>query len=164
MNAEKHNLEDAIQLRSEGRLEESNAQLVSLAIDEPNNPMLLYQCAWSFDVLGQETNAIPYYENAIALGLTGEDLKGAFLGLGSTYRAIGAYANSKAVFQKARNVFPQDNAIKTFYAMTLYNLGEHASAMQLLLAIIAETSADSNVQEYQKAITLYSGDLEKVWG
>ena len=48
--------------------------------------------------------------------------------------------------------------------MTLYNLGEHASAMQLLLAIIAETSADSNVQEYQKAITLYSGDLEKVWG
>ena len=96
--------------------------------------------------------------------MTGEDLKGAFLGLGSTYRAIGAYANSKAVFQKARNVFPQDNAIKTFYAMTLYNLGEHASAMQLLLAIIAETSADPNVQEYQKAITLYSGDLEKAWG
>lgn len=164
MNAEKQNLETAIRLRSEGRLEESNALLVSLAKEEPNNPTLQYQCAWSFDVLGQEKNAIPYYESAIALGLTSEDLKGAYLGLGSTYRTIGAYQKSKEIFENARNVFPQDNAIKTFYAMTVYNLGEHAGAMQLLLAIIAETSADPNVREYQRAIAFYSGDLEKVWG
>ena len=60
-------------------------------------------------------------------------------------------------------VFPQDNALKTFYAMALYNLGEHALSMQTLLAILAETSSDPDIMEYRKAIALYAGDLDKVW-
>lgn len=163
MNAEKYNLEAAIRLRNAGCLQESNAMLKSLAQEYPADPTLQYQCAWSFDVLGQEKDAIPYYEKAIALGLSGEDLKGAYLGLGSTYRTIGAYAKSKEAFQNALGVFPQDNALKTFYAMALYNLGEHAAAMELLLTIIAETSSDPNVAEYRKAIAFYSGDLDRVW-
>ena len=163
MNAEKYNLEAAIRLRNAGCLQESNAMLKSLAQEYPADPTLQYQCAWSFDVLGQEKDAIPYYEKAIALGLSGEDLKGAYLGLGSTYRTIGAYAKSKEAFQNALGVFPQDNALKTFYALTLYNLGEHAAAMELLLTIIAETSSDPNVAEYRKAIAFYSGDLVRVW-
>ena len=163
MNAEKYNLEAAIRLRNAGCLQESNAMLKSLAQEYPADPTLQYQCAWSFDVLGQEKDAIPYYEKAIALGLSGEDLKGAYLGLGSTYRTIGAYAKSKEAFQNALGVFPQDNALKTFYALTLYNLGEHAAAMELLLTIIAEASSDPNVAEYRKAIAFYSGDLDRVW-
>ena len=33
---------------------------------------VLYQCAWIHDVMGLETEAVPYYEQAIANGLDGE--------------------------------------------------------------------------------------------
>ncbi|TCP68322.1 tetratricopeptide repeat protein [Baia soyae] len=57
--------------------------------------MLDYVSAWSHDVLCLESEAIPYYERAIELGLSKEDdLEGALLGLGSTYRVLGQYEKS----------------------------------------------------------------------
>lgn len=156
-------LEIAIRLRNEGKLKESNEMLKNLTKANPDNPMLNYHCAWSFDVLGQERDAIPFYEKAISLGLDDDNLKGAYLGLGSTFRTIGDYAKSRDVFMKGMEIFPQDNAIKTFYAMTLYNLGEHSLSMEILLTILADTSSDLNIKEYSKAIKFYSGDLDKVW-
>ena len=163
VNTDMNQLETAIRLRDEGRLEESNIILRKLADSNPADPTLQYQYAWSFDVLGQEKDAIPYYERAISLGLAGEDLRGAYLGLGSTYRAIGAYAKSKDVFRDAIETFPHDNALKTFYALTLHNLGEHAAAMEILLTLLADTSSDPDVIAYHKAIKLYASNLDQVW-
>lgn len=50
----------------------------------PEDPVVQYQCAWSFDILGKEAKAVPHYKKAIKEGLNGKDLEGAFLGLGST--------------------------------------------------------------------------------
>ncbi|WP_205694317.1 hypothetical protein [Clostridium manihotivorum] len=44
-------LEIAIALRKEGKLKESNEVLVTLASHYPDNSLINYQCAWSFDVL-----------------------------------------------------------------------------------------------------------------
>lgn len=156
-------LEIAICLRKEGKLLESNEMLINLVKTNSDNPIINYHCAWSFDVLGLEKDAIPFYEKAIFLGLGDDDLKGAYLGLGSTYRTIGEYAKSRDIFVKGIEIFPQDNAIKTFYAMTLYNLGEHSLAMEILLTILADTSSDFNINEYSKAIKFYSRDLDRVW-
>ena len=57
--------------------------LIQLAEHEPDNPIVNYQCAWSFDVMGKkESEAVPYYTRAISLGLQDEALEGALLGLG----------------------------------------------------------------------------------
>lgn len=88
----------AIDLRKKGLLQESNELIITLVKKNPENPLLNYQCAWSFDVLGLEHEAVPYYEKAIQMGLSEEDLKGAYVGLGSTLRTIGEYAKSKEVF------------------------------------------------------------------
>lgn len=64
-------LSEAIQLRNEGHLTEANERLVQLACMYPDNAEVQYQCAWSFDVLGQEAAAVPYYERGIALGFSG---------------------------------------------------------------------------------------------
>ncbi|WP_280512914.1 tetratricopeptide repeat protein [Carnobacterium inhibens] len=53
-----------------------------------------YQCAWSYDLLGEEKKAVPFYEQSIKLGLVGEDLEGAYVGLGSTYRTLGGIQKS----------------------------------------------------------------------
>ncbi len=42
------NIDKAVQLRKEGKLEESNELLLKLVKEFPEDPMVNYQCAWSF--------------------------------------------------------------------------------------------------------------------
>ncbi|MEN2766267.1 tetratricopeptide repeat protein [Ornithinibacillus xuwenensis] len=156
-------LERAINLRKTGNRKESNEILIRLVQLYPEHPSINYQCAWSFDLLGEEANAVPYYEQAIELGLPREELEGALLGLGSTYRTLGEYKQSKKVFQKAMEAFPTNRAIQTFYAMTLYNLNEHHKAMELLLKCLIDTTTDDKLLSYQKAIEFYSNKLDVTW-
>lgn len=156
-------LERAIELRREGRLKESSKILINLANEYPDNSIIHYQCAWSFDAQGLEKEAVPYYEKAISLGLPDEYLQEAFLGLGSTYRTLGEYEKSKEVFEKGMVKFTENRALKVFYSMTLYNLREYSKAMEILLTNLAHTSLDENVKRYRKAIDFYSDKLDEVW-
>lgn len=156
-------LNKALLLKKEGRLKESNEIFVKLAMENPENVEINYYCACSFDVLGEESEAVPYYEKAISLGLIGENMEGALLGLGSTYRTLGQYEKSKATFLKGIELFPNNRALQVFYAMTLYNLNDHSHAMEILLKNLGETSNDSNINSYKKAIEFYSDKLDTVW-
>ena len=82
-----HLLKQAIKLRNE-KYAQSKEMLIGLT-NFTKDAEVLYQCAWIHDVMGLETEAVPYYEQAIANGLDGESLCGAYIGLGSTYRCIG---------------------------------------------------------------------------
>ncbi len=156
-------LEKAIELRKEGKLKESNQLLVHLVNKYPNDPIINFQCAWSFDALGLERNAVQYYKKAISIGLPDEELRNAYLGLGSTYRTLGQYKESKEVLEEGLSKFLQDKAMEVFYAMTLYNLKEHSKAMEILLNIIVETSLDQGIKKYKRAIEFYSDKLDEVW-
>lgn len=156
-------LETAVELRKEGKLKKSNEILINLVNKYPNNSIINYQCAWSFDVLGLEKEAVQYYEKAIMLDLPDEDLQGAFLGLGSTYRTLGEYEKSKEVLEKGLARFTDNKAMKVFYAMTLYNLNDYSKAMEILLTKLAETSSDDNIKKYKKAIEFYSDKLDEIW-
>ncbi|MEK5441063.1 tetratricopeptide repeat protein [Fredinandcohnia sp. FSL W7-1320] len=156
-------MKQALQLREEGHFKESNDRLLSLIKESPDDPQLNYQVAWSFDVLGLESEAVPFYEKSIALGLKGEDLEGALLGLGSTYRTLGKYEKSAETLVKGLELFPENHAIKSFYAMTLYNLNRHQEAMEILLKSLATTSGDTYIQQYNRAINFYADKLDEIW-
>jgi tetratricopeptide (TPR) repeat protein len=163
MTKMKNELDKAIDLRKSGSHKESNQLLLNLVKDFPDDALINYQCAWSFDLLGEESKAVPYYENAINLGLSSKELEGALLGLGSTYRTLGDYEKSKQVFLKGMEVFPNNRAIQVFYSMTLYNLNEHSKAMELLLKCLADTTSDNEILSYKRAIDYYSNKLDEVW-
>ena len=156
-------LEQALQYRKVNKLKESNEILVALAKEYPTDAYINYQCAWSFDCLGEETQAVPYYEISIQGGLQKEDLQGAYLGLGSTYRCIGEYEKSRALFERAVSMFPENESFKVFYAMTLYNIGDHNEAMKYLLHVITHTTNDEEVLKYKRAIDFYKDRLDEVW-
>lgn len=156
-------LDKAIELREQGNVEESNSQLMELVKEFPDNATINYQCAWSLDILGEEVTAAPFYERAIELGLSSKELEGALLGLGSTYRTIGEYEKSKSTFQKGIELFPNNKAMTAFYSMTLYNLNEHSKAMEILLKCLIETTDDSRILSYKKAIEFYSDKLNETW-
>ncbi|MGG0655363.1 tetratricopeptide repeat protein [Rummeliibacillus pycnus] len=156
-------LQKAINLREKGLLIESNSLLLELVSECPDEALINYHCAWSYDALGEEAKAVPYYEKAIQLGLADKDLEGALLGLGSTYRTLGQYGNAKKTLLKAIECFPNNKALQVFYAMTLYNLKQHHEAMELLLHCIAETSQDHNILDYKNAIEFYANKLDETW-
>ncbi|MBD8036201.1 tetratricopeptide repeat protein [Solibacillus sp. A46] len=153
----------ALELRKDNKKKESNQLLLKIVEEYPDNALVNYQCAWSFDILGEESKAVPFYERAIKLGLSGKNLEGAILGLGSTYRTLGEYEKSKNSFLKGIELFPNNRAIQVFYSMTLYNLNDHRKAMEILLKCLIDTTTDSEILNYKKAINFYADKLDEVW-
>lgn len=156
-------LEQMRALRAAGQHEAARAALVALAATYPQDPIIQYEAACIHDFLGEERAAVPYYLAAIRNGLTGEALRGAYLGLGSTYRALGAYEAARAILQEGQTHFPEAKELPLFLAMTLYNLGDHHAAMQLLLTLLADTSSATEIQHYARAIRFYAQDLDQSW-
>src|SRR5690625_1172302 len=159
----KYNLNQALNLQEEGELEESNKILFELIQTDNSNGYLYYLYASNCDSLGNERDAFPYYEKAIYLVLNKNDLQGAYLGLGSIYRTLGMNEDSERVLSEGIKQFSNDNALKVFYAMTLYNLNRFDEATELLLKCIMATSNDSNLNSYKKAIEFYAPRLNETW-
>ncbi len=157
------NLEQAIQLRSDKAFESAEEMFTKLIALDDANPRLYYHLAWLYDTMEREQEAIPYYEKAIALNLPIDEIADCFLGLGSTYRAIGEYEKSKMVFENAIRQFPERHDLKVFYAIVLYNLRNGKEAISTLLKIIAQTSSDININRYKNSILKYADDLDMIY-
>ncbi|MBB4826796.1 tetratricopeptide (TPR) repeat protein [Sporosarcina luteola] len=156
-------LQVAIKLRNEKKLRESNQIIMELVQQYPENAHINFQCAWSLDCLGEEKKAVAFYEKAIQGELEDSDLMSAFLGLGSTLRTLGDYERAKTVLREAVGRFPDHQALRAFYAMTLYNVNEYQEAIEILLSSLATTSADPTIQRYKRAILFYSDKLDETW-
>ena len=159
----KDTLENAVQLRTDGKAETALKMLQRLLKKRPDDALLNYHAAWTCDTLGREREAVPYYELALEIGLEGEDLRGALLGLGSTYRTLGEYEKAMMTCKAGIEFFPEAREFQVFLAMALYNLGKTDEAMPLLLRNLAETSTDAGIQRFQRAILFYSDKLDETW-
>lgn len=153
----------AIQLRRDNKPEQAIILLIELLKSNSNDPTINYQMAWTFDFMGKESEAVPFYEKAISNGLSGDDRKGAMLGLGSTYRCLGEYSKSLKVFDQAVEEFAEDRSLKVFRALTLHNLGKSEEGMGQLLIQLLDTTGDRTIKSYEKALRFYSDKLGETW-
>lgn len=151
------------ELRQAGHHAEAKEKLIELVGQHPTDPAVQYAAACVHDFLGLESAAVPFYLAAIENGLSGNDLRGAFLGLGSTYRTLGRYTESKQTFLDGLERFPDAAELRVFLAMTQYNLAEFHNAMASLLNVIADTSTHAEIQGYERAIRFYAADLDRRW-
>jgi tetratricopeptide (TPR) repeat protein len=156
-------IEQAVQHRENGEYEQAHTVLSGLLAASPDDPQVNYQMAWLCDVQGKEGEAIPFYERAVENGLTGEALRGALLGMGSTYRALGRYPQAVETLSRGMTTFPDAGEFPVFLAMALYNTGQHAEAVGLLLRALAEASQDEGIQRVRKAILFYHDKLDEIW-
>jgi tetratricopeptide (TPR) repeat protein len=149
--------------RSSGDLEAARALALALVAGHPGDAQLQYEAACVHDQLGLEAEAVPFYEAALALGLSPESLRGAYLGLGSTLRTLGRYEQAEATLRAGLARFADAAEIRTFLAMTLHNRGQSRQAVEMLLGVVADTSADAHVAAYRRAIRFYAQDVERTW-
>jgi tetratricopeptide (TPR) repeat protein len=156
-------LSEAIQHRERKEFEQAAQILSELLNETPDDPQVNYQMAWLCDTQGKESEAVPFYERAISNGLDGEELQGALLGLGSTYRCLGRYEQAVETLRNGMTTFPDAGEFPVFLAMALYNTGQYAEAMSLLLRSLAETSEDKGISDFKNAILFYHDKLDQVW-
>jgi hypothetical protein len=77
--------------------------------------------------------------------------------------AHGALGEALAVFDEGLKRFPESNVLRVFRAFALYNLASYNDAVATLLEILASTSSDSEIPEYERALQLYATDLDWRW-
>ncbi len=152
-------IQRAIELRRESQHTEALAILLDLYDKHPDDPRVNYELACTYDTQGVEDEAIGFYEHAIQCGLDGDELRGAMLGLGSSYRCVERYGDSARILQKGATTFPNAREFDIFLALTRHNMGEHDEALRLLLAHIAEHSTDPGAIRYKRAISYYAEHL-----
>ena len=145
-------LQEAADFRKSGNAERALQLLMPLIEKSPSDAALNYQVAWTLDVLGQESQAVAHYQAALASGLSGKDRLGALLGLGSTFRCLGAYEQSLEVFNQAVTEFPADRPLRVFRALTLSRLGHSEEAASVLLTELLDTTADKEILSYERAL------------
>jgi tetratricopeptide (TPR) repeat protein len=150
----------AVGLRKKGQTTEALAILLDLADKAPDHARLHYEIACTYDPQGLESDAIPHYERALSLGLEGDDVRGALLGLGSSYRCVEQYADAIRTLERGMREFPEAHEFPVFLAMALHNAGDQARAMQLLLKHIAAHTHDKSTKRFERAIFYYADRLQ----
>jgi tetratricopeptide (TPR) repeat protein len=170
-------LATAIQLRETGRanqdqamLEQARTLLLDLAAAYPDNAEITYQTAIVHDNLGLQRESIPFYIRTLQQDLTGPDpatklmkRERAFLGLGSTYRALGEYQKAEETLRQGLEEFPHSRPLQIFLALTLYNTQKHQQSLQLLLTNLLETTTDETLQYYKRGLLYYASHLDETW-
>ncbi|MCK2157148.1 tetratricopeptide repeat protein [Exiguobacterium sp. 17-1] len=150
-------------LRQAKQYHAAKALVASYLQQAPDDPLIHYQMAWCHDNLGEEAAAVPYYVTAIARGLTAPDLQEAYVGLGSTYRALGRYEDAYQTLSEGLARFPQHAALQTFLALTLHNLGRSSEALERLVNTLVETTENPEIRAYANALRFYASRVDETW-
>lgn len=150
-------------LRRDEQLEESQNLLLQLLEHSPRDPLVLYEVGGSYDVLGAEKQAIPYYRQAIQAGLSGDDLQECLVCLGSSYRVIGRFAEAVKTLETAVEKFPQKLSGQVFLGLAYYSNGQESEAVSLLLDLLLKTTGDADILSFRQTLEFYKDNLDEVW-
>jgi tetratricopeptide (TPR) repeat protein len=153
----------AVELRESGKLEEALPLLLALREEFPDDARIAVQTAWTHDSLGLEEEAAEHYEAAIRGDLAEDELRGLYLGLGSTYRTLGRDADSERIFREGIERFPDFKPLRVFNAMLDYNLGRPRESVRALIEVLLEASDDPTIQRYRRSLSGYAEDLDRSW-
>lgn len=154
-------IEQARELRRADELETSQDLLLELLELHPNHPLVLFEVGGSYDVMGEEEMAIPYYRRAIEAGLDGNDLQECLICLGSTLRVVGEYEDAVALLEQAVDEFPDRNSGRAFLALAQYSNGDYDLAVQTLLSLLLETTTDPDILAYAETLEYYKDNLDE---
>jgi tetratricopeptide (TPR) repeat protein len=154
-------IEEARDLRREDELEASQERLLTLLEAYPDHPLVLFEVGGSYDVMGEEEMAIPYYRRAIAAGLEGSDLQECLVCLGSTLRVTGDFDDAVAFLEQATDEFPERNSGRVFLALAYYSKGECQRAVSTLLSVLLDTTTDEDILGYADTLEYYKDNLDE---
>ncbi|MCF6137776.1 tetratricopeptide repeat protein [Pseudalkalibacillus berkeleyi] len=156
-------MQDYIQLINDQKFREANVLLLKLVEESPNDPVINFYCAVTYDALGMERKAIQFYKAALTSEINGPLRERTYVQLGSSYRCVGEYQKCRNILEEGMMEYPHNLAMKVFHSMVMYNLNENEESMTSLLSILVSTTSDPWIAKYSKALEFYSDKLDQTW-
>jgi tetratricopeptide (TPR) repeat protein len=153
----------AKKLRQADELEESQELLLALLEEYPDDPQVLFEVGGAFDIMGFESEAIPYYQQAIDAGLEGAELHECLICLGSSYRNVGEFDQAVEVLESATDRYPENKSSRAFLALAYYSDEQYEDAVRVLMDLLLETTDDDDILAYADTLDFYKDNLDEVW-
>lgn len=145
----------------EGRGDEAITYFRELATRYPEEPRAQFAYASALDAAGHEAEAVPAYEQAMALGLSGSYLARAYLQLGSSLRNIGRYDEAVRLLTEGCAQFPDHEPLHVWLAFALTDAGQPQTAVVELLRLVVERMDSPEMRYYIPAMRRYTDELEQ---
>ena len=138
-----------------GRPEAMLAAMRDLVEERPSaDPQALYEWASVHDFLGREAEAVPLYQQALELGLTGPSRPRALIQLASSLRNLGDAAGAVSLLAPLGSNEVTGSAAHAFLALALHDLGRHDEALRAALLALAPT-----LPLFQRSVERYANEL-----
>jgi tetratricopeptide (TPR) repeat protein len=131
-------------------MEELVAQLPA---DDPSGP---FELGGAFDATGHTDRAVPLYDRALRLGLSGIRRRQAVIQMASSLRDLGRPQESVALLgaELAAGSDQLDDAIRAFLALALADVGREREAVALSIGTLAP-----HLAFYQRSLANYAQQL-----
>ena len=137
--------------------EEFTARMELLAAELPAGDAVgLFERGAAFDSTGSPDRAVPLYEAALSAGLGGERRRRAVIQMASSVRNLGDPERALELLQ-AEATRPADgleDAVATFTALTLVDLGREREAVGVALGALA-----AHLPRYNRSVARYAAEL-----
>ena len=132
---------------------------VQLGERYPGDARVLYERGGAVDSAGHPTEAVPLYEAALSAGLREPFRHRCQVQLASSLRLLGRTEQAVAVIDAAGAAYPDSLGVAAFRALVRHDAGDPTGALADLLATIAATSADPDVERYRRSLGRYAEAL-----
>jgi tetratricopeptide (TPR) repeat protein len=126
--------------------------------DYRGNAVYLFEYANALDFMGKETAAIPLYEMAIELGLSGKMKTQAEIQLGSSLSVTGKNESAIDILSRV-NRETGDPAALAFLCIALFRSGELEKSLKTALSFILSCN-QGLLSEYKRALSQYLYEID----
>lgn len=147
------------ELYEAGRCDEAFDHFLGLRIAHPHAADVWLNSAFTLDRAGREHDAIPFYLQALELGLEGQDRRDALVCLASSLRNTGRAGEAVATLGEARTAFSGDLVVDLFLALALCDAHRETEAVKTLADAIFREVNELSIEPYGAILRRYFGSL-----
>ena len=126
--------------------------------DYGGNTVYLFEYANALDFLGKENEAIPLYQKAIKLGISGKMKNQAEIQLGSSLSVTGENESAIAILSRVQKE-TGDPAAMMFLCIALFRSGETKKSLKTALNFIL-SSNQGLLPEYNGVLSQYLDEID----
>ena len=139
-------------LLDRGMQSESIAYFADLRKRHPDSARVHLHSAFALDRMGKEEEAVPLYERALLLGLSGTDARDAHVCLASSLRNVGRSEHGFDLLDSAKSRFDGDVVFELFFALLATEIGRADEAVLTLARSLLRESPDPDLKRYRNVL------------
>ncbi|MFC4559210.1 tetratricopeptide repeat protein [Virgibacillus kekensis] len=149
-------IEEARDLLKKGHPKEAIEYFSKLTNEAKAPGEVFLYAAMTYDNVGNEEEAIPFYEEALNRGIeNAKELRDCYVCLASSHRIEGNLFKSLAYLEQAKEKLPGDSVIAVFTALTLFDGKEFSKAVNELGNTLLDETENKELLNYERALREY---------